>query len=420
MPIYAMMVGSLFSTFGNQLTALAVPWFVLETTGSASKTGLIAAVTLLPMVFSALFGGTVVDRVQQKHLAIGADVISGITVAAVPLFYTTTGLNFAGLMALMFLGAIFDNPGGTARSAMIPALARRAGIPLEQVNSQFGAIGSATQLFGAPVAGLLIAIMGAANVLWLNAATFALSAILVLVFVPMAARTESSGNSFISDVRQGFTYILTRRVLLAVALLATAINFLLSPLFGVALPYFAKTVYESSAKLGLMMGAAGLGGLVGALAYGRIGLRWSRRTVMLIAMSCFGIPIWIMALQPPVAVMCGLLLVMGFGGGLVNPMVSTMIQLGTPENMLGRVLGTLGSIAIVATPLGMILGGGVIGAFGLNAALIGTAAIFSGLLVIGFANPIFRELDRLGEGQEAQAASSGSTIPDASFAASES
>ena len=50
MPIHAMMVGSLFSNFGNQLTALAVPWFVLETTGSASKTGLIGAVTLLPMI----------------------------------------------------------------------------------------------------------------------------------------------------------------------------------------------------------------------------------------------------------------------------------------------------------------------------------------------------------------------------------
>jgi MFS family permease len=405
LPIQALMLGSLVSTFGNQLTALAVPWFVLETTGSASKTGLVAAVTLVPTVLSMLFGGTVADRVQQKHLAIGSDIVSGLTVAAVPLFYTTIGLSFWGLVALMFAGAIFDGPGSTARSAMIPALARRAETPLEQVNSRFGAIRSATELFGAPAAGLLIAVMGAANVLWLNAATFVISALLVLVFVPLATSPVASGSSFLTDVREGFVFFLGNRPLRALALTATAINFLMSPLFGVAIPYFAKTVYESSTKLGLMMGAFGLGGLLGALAYGHLGQHWPRRNLIVLTMLLFGLPMWVMALQPPVAIMCGLVLLMGFGSGLVNPMAGTIIQQGVPEHMLGRALGTLSSTAMVAAPLGMLLGGSVIGLLGLTGAIVAIAGMFLVLIVATVVNPAFHELEHLG--REAQTAAPG-------------
>ena len=394
-PINAMMIGSLFSSFGNQLTSLAVPWFVLETTGSASKTGLIAAVTLLPAILATFFGGTIVDRVQRKQLAIGADIISGLTIVAVPFFYTTSGLSFVGLMALMFLGAIFDGPGFTARNAMLPALADRAGIPLEQVNSRFGVIGSATALFGAPIAGLLIAVMGAANVLWLNAATFAISILLMAIFVPPSEVAEPTGNSFVSDVREGMAFIFGHRALLQLALLATAVNFLISPLFGVAIPYFANTVYESSTNLGLMMGSLGFGGLLGSLAYGKVALRWSRHSILILTLASFSIPIWIMALQPVVAVMCLLIFVMGLGAGLVNPMVSTMMQLITPTNMLGRVMGTLGSTSMLATPLGLLLGGVSIGAIGLRGTLLGMAVLFGALLVVGLTNRTFRELDQL-------------------------
>jgi MFS family permease len=400
LPIQALMLGSLVSTFGNQLTALAVPWFVLETTGSASKTGLVAAATLAPTVLSMLFGGTVVDRVQQKHLAIGSDVLSGLTVAAVPLFYSTVGLSFWGLVCMMFAGAIFDGPGSTARQTMVPALARRAEIPLEQVNARFGAIRSATELIGAPVAGLLIAILGAANVLWLNAATFVISALLVVALVPPAADPIASGRSFLADVRDGFVFFLGNRPLRVFALTATAVNFLLSPLFGVAIPYFAKTVYESSTKLGLMMGAFGLGGLLGALAYGYLGRHWPRRTLIIVTMCLFGVPMWVMALQPQVAVMCALVLAMGFGSGLVNPMAGTIIQQGVPEHMLGRALGTLSSTAMVAAPLGMLLGGSVIGLLGLTGAIVAIAAIFLALIVATIANPAFRELEHFGREPE--------------------
>lgn len=171
LPIRVLLLTSLVSILGNQLTGLAVPWFVLETTNSASKTGITAAVTVLPVVVATFFGGALVDRTGYRGLSVFSDLTSAVTVAAVPFFYLTTGLNFPGLLVLMFLGAILDAPGSTARQAMIPQLAQRSGIPLERINADFGMIGAASSLFAAPLAGLLIAWLGPVTVLWFNAGT---------------------------------------------------------------------------------------------------------------------------------------------------------------------------------------------------------------------------------------------------------
>jgi len=395
LPIRALMLGSLVSNIGNQITALAVPWFVLETTGSASKTGIAAAVTMIPMVLSSLFGGTIVDRMQQKHLAIFSDLLSCLTVAAVPLLYHTIGLNFGMLLALMFLGAMFDGPGSTARQVMIPALAERAGQPLEKVNSGFATISAITTLAGAPLAGVLVALMGAANVLWFDAATFLVSSLLVLSFVPLAARSEPSGASFLTDAREGLTFLMQQPGLRAIVFTATIINFLISPLFGVVIPYFANTVYGSASQLGIVMGGFGLGGLLGALAYGQFGMKWSRRGTFLGTMLVFTLPMWVMALQPQVIAMTLLVLVIGLGAGMVNPMVMTLVQQLTPSHILGRVMGTFGATAMMAGPVGLLLGGSSISAIGLTATIVVIAVISTLTTASTFINPNFRTFDHV-------------------------
>src|SRR5690606_18972291 len=156
-PVQVLWITSLVSIFGNMLTAVAVPWFVLETSGSASKTGLTAAVTVIPVIIATFLGGALVDRMSYRVLSVFSDLVSAVTVAAVPFFFLTTGLSFPALLALMFLGAIFDAPGGTARQAMVPPLSRLTGISLERINANFGMIAAASSLFAAPFAGLAIA-----------------------------------------------------------------------------------------------------------------------------------------------------------------------------------------------------------------------------------------------------------------------
>ncbi|MDQ4058578.1 MAG: MFS transporter, partial [Actinomycetota bacterium] len=115
-PLLVLFGANAVSLTGNVMTLTAVPWFVLQTTGSAAMTGIIASLNFLPIVLANLFGGAFVDRLGYKRASVIADLTSGFTVALIPLLYVTVGLPFWLLGALVFLGALLDAPGSTARS----------------------------------------------------------------------------------------------------------------------------------------------------------------------------------------------------------------------------------------------------------------------------------------------------------------
>lgn len=105
---------------------------MLQTTGSAAKTGFTFAVIGLSNVLAAFFGGPVVDRLGYKRCSVSTDILSGVAVALVPLLYSTVGLAFWQLLVLVFLGGFIDMPGATARQSMLPSLADRARMPKER------------------------------------------------------------------------------------------------------------------------------------------------------------------------------------------------------------------------------------------------------------------------------------------------
>src|SRR5207249_3590299 len=106
LPILGLLVANTISQVGSALTFIAVPWFVLQTTGSAAKTGLTGVFEALPFIIAGIFGGTLVDRLGFKRTSILADLTSGLTVALIPLLYHTVGLAFWQLLALSFLGSL--------------------------------------------------------------------------------------------------------------------------------------------------------------------------------------------------------------------------------------------------------------------------------------------------------------------------
>src|SRR5215813_6525356 len=106
LPLYALYAADVISVSGNMMAFIAIPWFVLQTTGSASKTGLTAFVTALPAVIAGFFGGVIIDRIGYKRTSVIADLSSGIAVAMLPLLFNTVGLAFWQLLVLVFLGNI--------------------------------------------------------------------------------------------------------------------------------------------------------------------------------------------------------------------------------------------------------------------------------------------------------------------------
>jgi Major Facilitator Superfamily len=241
------------------------------------------------------------------------------------------------------------------------------------------------QLVGPLAAGVLISLLGAANVLLVDAATFTISAALVAFGVPSAAgaraKIEAEGKrgylsdlavgvpaagsggekveaaegkrGYFSELLEGLRFVRANRLILSMILVATVGNFLDIPPISVIVPVYAKTFYGSAESLGVVLGAIGAGALAGTLLFGVVGRRLPRRLTFL---SCFVAgPLLIygaLAATPPVAVMAVVGAIGGLIAGPINPLYTTVIQENTPPRMQGRVFGALSALALAGIPVG--------------------------------------------------------------------
>ena len=187
LPILALFAAQFFSLGGNAIALIAIPIIALIETGSPLAAGVAGVFATVPLVIGGTFGGVLVDRFGYRVSSIVADVASGLTVIAIPLLSATVGLPFGVLLALVFLGGLLDPPGDTAKTALVPDLARLARMPLARAAGAQSAVQRTASMVGAGVAGALVALLGPVPALVVDAAGFVVSALLVACFVPRAA-----------------------------------------------------------------------------------------------------------------------------------------------------------------------------------------------------------------------------------------
>lgn len=393
-PVVALLSANAISLSGNALTALAIPWFVLATTGSASKTGLVAFTQMLPTVLAAFLGGALVDRVGPKTMSVLADLASGITVGLVPLLYHTVGLTFWQLLILVFLGALLDTPGNTAREALLPELVQRAGASLERANGAMQTIQSFSGLVGPAMAGVLIAHIGASNVLWVDAATFAVSAFIISTLVPAIPAHQREPRRYHDEVLDGFRFLRQDRLLLTIMITAAILNFVGPPTFTVVMPVFARQEFGSAQALGIILAGFGAGSLLGGAAFGMVGSRLPRRVTSIALLGLSSAAIAGMAWLPPVAVSTVLTSLFGFAVGSVNPLVYTLLQERVPPELRGRIFGTVLGVALLAAPAGMLVAGASVQALGVRTVFLAVAAVQVLVTLSMLFQPALKEMDR--------------------------
>lgn len=395
-PLYALFAANAVSLVGNVFTLIAIPWFVLQTSGSATQTGITGFFAIAPTVLAGFLGGTLIDRLGYKRTSVIADLASGATTALIPLLYFTVGLEFWQLLVLVFLGSLLDAPGGTARSALLPELAEQAGMPIERATSLTHVIERGANLVGAPLAGLLISVIGTQNVLWLDAASFLVSAGIVglVIAAPAIVKKEAASSNYFGEMQDGFRFILRDRLILAIVVMVMLTNFLDAIFWGVVRPVYVKQVFGEALNLGLLIAANGGGAVIGGLTFAAIGHRLPRHLTFVGAFMLAGTQFWIYALQPSFAVLLVATLITSIGAGPLNPIIGAVEFERIPADMRGRVFGAITAGAWLAMPLGMLLGGVWTGAFGVYPLLIGLGvAYFLTTLSMAFI-PAMKEMNR--------------------------
>jgi len=359
----------------------------------------VAGAATLPLLAATLIAGTAVDFLGRRRVAMLADALSAVSVTAIPVIALTAGLdalNTVVLAALAALGAFFDPAGMTARQSMLPEAAERAGWTLDHTNSLYEANFNLAYIAGPGVAGLLIAAIGAVNSMWVTAAAFAGSILAMAILrLPRSERPdrESRPDGVVSGVLEGLRFVWGNRVLRTLGLIDLAVTGLYLPMESVLFPkYFSDRAQP--AQLGWVLMALSIGGLVGALGWTVLSRIASKRATVLTATITFGAASLVIGLLPPLPVILVLSVLIGLVYGPIGPIYNSVMQTRTPQELRGRVVGVMTSMAYAAGPVGFMLAGPLVDRFGLTAAFLALAVPILAIGLVCPWIPALRELDR--------------------------
>jgi MFS family permease len=405
-PLLALLAANAVSMTGNALTRVAVPWFVLSTGGSAAQVGLTLFLETLPLFLGSFFGGVLVDKLGHKRSSVVADLASGATLALVPLLHALGALPFGLLLGLVFAGALLDAPGTAARQALVPEAAKGAGEGLERANAAYQTVLRLSALLGPVVGGALVAVVGATGVLLVDAATFALSALVIGALVPGASggqhsaksRGETKGSKgYAADLAGGLRFVWRTGPLRTVVGATTILTLFASPIYYVILPVYLKQEYGEAMGLGLLFSAFGGGAVLGAVGYGFLGKRISRRTLYLL--GAFGVALAAAAnvALPPLPVILAASAVVGVAFGPLGALVGVIAGEHSPPELRGRVFGLVAAAVQLATPVGSLLVGYLLEVAPVRVAI---AALAAGCAVVALAGPFDPALGKMERSDE--------------------
>jgi len=397
-PVLLILTSAFMAAAGNGITLVVLPWLVLQRTGSAGAASIVAAAATLPLLVATLVAGTAVDLLGRRRVAMLADAMSALSVAAIPVLALTAGegaLTTVVLAGLAALGAFFDPAGMTARLSMLPEAAQRAGWTLDHANSVYEAGFSLAYITGPGIGGMLIATIGAINTMWVTAAAFGCS-ILTMAVLRLAGadrpEPDQQPDSVVSGVLEGLRFVWNNKVLRTLGLIDLAVTGLYLPMESVLFPkYFSDR--NEPAHLGWVLMALSIGGLVGALSWTVLSRMASKRATVLTATLTFGAASLAIGFLPPLPVILVLSAVVGLVYGPIGPIYNSVMQTRTPEHMRGRVVGVMTSMAYAAGPVGFMLAGPLVDAFGLTPAFLALALPILVIALLCPWIPALRELD---------------------------
>src|SRR5438105_1584141 len=356
------------------MTWLALPWFVLSTTGSATKTTFVAAAEVIGLALLGLPGGRVLGRLGARRTMIVCDGARAPLMVVVPVLHWSGGLSFPILLAVAFAVGSLSAPYFAAQAVIVPELVGEDEERLTEAKALFQAATRATMLAGPPLAGLLIGLVGAAPVLLIDAATYVVAVALVTTFV--AAREPIAQEEEHRSIRAGLRF-LARDRLLRVWWPAFALGDAGWTAFFISVPVLVLARFGHHAWIaGWLIASFGVGALIG----NGISFRFLARRVDGLAVAAMFVmgqaaPLWLLWMHLPAAGLSAAILVSGIANGLVNPSLHAVSTLRVPPQLRPTVLTTTMVGWAVVNPLGLFVAGPVLDAFGTTPVMIGFAAI---------------------------------------------
>lgn len=373
--IRALLVAESISTTGSQMTWLALPWFVLTTTGSPARMSFVVAAELSGYVLFGIPAGGVISRLSARRTMLMCDAVRGPLVLSIPLLHAAGLLPFWLLLLIAAVEGVFSAPYAVAQRVLVPELLGENEAAVGRANALFQGATRITLLAGPPVAGVLISIIGATNVLVIDALTYVAAFALVKLFVPQRGPTAASEEES-QDARglwRGIRHIASDPVLRIWAIGLIVVDGCFQVVF-LGLPVLVVTHYGSEPWLaGLLFGSWGAGAVLGnvfSYRYLSSEVRWSVVAPLVFAQA---LPLWLLAAAVPAQVLVAALFLSGVLNGVSNPTFHALITLRPPPNVRPKVLSAMFTASGLGGPLALLLAGPAFEAFGVRTVLASAA-----------------------------------------------
>ena len=382
------------SSTGSQMTMLALPWFVLTTTGSAGRMAVVLAVESASLAVFGFLSGNLVARIGPRRTMLIADAVRAPLVALVPLLHALDVLSFP--LLLVFVAAIFafGIPSFAAKTSILPDLIGEDEKVVAEANALLQMSQRITLFLGPALAGVLIAAIGATNVLYLDAFSFALGVVLVATLVRGGGRVEQDEES--RGLAAGYRF-LARDRLLRPWTVAVVIGDVAWLVMFAAMPVLVLERFgEDPALLGWIWGAWGLGAVLGNVISFRTVARSDRLLISSVGEVVMIAPLWLLLVDVPAVGVIAVLAVSGLANGIVNPPVHTIFTLRTPRALRAKVWSVIIAATSILGPVALVAAAVVLEAEGFLPVIFALVAVQT-VAALAFASAGLRERARAGE-----------------------
>jgi len=399
-------IGEGISLLGDQFYLIALPWLVLQLTGSALALGTIMALASIPRAVFMLVGGAFVDRYSPRSVMIWSNAARFVLVALLSVLVLTNNTQMWMLYVLALAFGLADAFYFPAQTAIVPQVLQQDQL---QAGNTFVQGTAQLSLFLGPVlAGVLIALLGhgaaASGVpdmrgigiaFGLDTLSFVASLLtLIMMRVPTLTKQAGEQQNVIESIKEGFVYVWSRTVLRVLFLLIVATNFLVMGPVTVGIPVLANIrLAEGAAAFGIIMSAFGGGSLLGIILSGVLPQPKPEHfgTVILLVVASLGVGIALMPLFGSTAVVAAICLAIGAAAGYQRMLLFTWLQKRIPQELMGRVMSLLFFCAIGLAPVSNALAGALLD-IDLNGLFIGSGVLMTAVTLLSIALPETRRM----------------------------
>lgn len=353
--VVAVLAAEVISITGSQMSALALPWFVLAATHSTARMGMVAAAEMLAMALFAVPGGAFSARLGAQKTLLVSDGARCVLVALIPLLNEFDLLAFPALLLIVFFVGGFFAPYSAAQGVLLTDVVGEDEQRVSEVSSWLQAATRLTIMIGPALAGVLISTIGAPNLLWIDAGTFLIAFALVRWLVPKTKAAPESLDA--GGALAGLRHIARDRLLRYWGIATCGFEFAWQIIF-IIIPTYAFTRFHSHPVVGgTLLGVFGAASTTGNIISTRLTRRMNpahlARTAKILQLPVF----WVLAFTTSVPAFATVLAITGLCNGLLAGPVAGIQLTRTPAALRPKVMTALLSASLLTGSLGTLTAG---------------------------------------------------------------